>query len=408
MLKTAALVAISAVALYQVGIAVYIFTTLSIHSQGEFGSIIAVVNDLRFQYPVHFEMVNRVTKLPFPNNSAKRYYEEQKDFFLKAAEEFEIHPYWADNNAKEGMGFREVVTERVLGMYRQFQATGRMDYRLEKDRCAMIEFFRNNNIPHPAVKKMWYSKEAVIEDLKSGAIEKMVDNFPIFLKACHLTQQSSDGTFSIKTPAALKDNEENILKFINHRWDYRSRDVDRPWQDKGDKLTDALTPSYEIQEPFMQTGGNQMHVEGRVAVGLIEVRAEVMWGKVYLVNLDATTIFRRDGKIEDYTSFMGGVLHMPPEAGKRVSWLRDEGYIDCVIEVSERLAQAAHIEYVRVDVFIDKGDPKNCAVNEISLTSGYVYYGHEERMVNLWIDGLVNKRYKVFETDIPVHELKSV
>jgi len=409
-LKTAVLVAVGSVALYHIAIVTYIFTTLSSASHGEFGVIFARVNELRAAYPVHFEMVNRLTLLPIPNKTAQRYYESQKDIFRKAAENFEVHPYWAENNAKEGMEFREIIVERVLGMFRQFEATGRMDYRIEKDRCAMINFFRNNNIPHCEVKKMYYSKEEILDDFKSGKVAGMMDNWPIFLKACHLTQQSSDGTLSIKSPEHIKEDPDRITKFIEDKWVYRSRDVDRPWQDKGDKLTDALTPSYEIQEPFVQYHSQEgdMHIDGRIAVGLVELRAEVIWGRVYLVNLDATTIFTRDGNIEDYTTFMGGVMHMPPAGGPRVSWLRDKGYMDCVIETAERLAQTAHIEYVRVDIFVDKNDPKACVVNEISLSSGYVYYSHEDYMAKIWADGLANKRYKTFKTDTPVHELKSV
>ena len=119
-------------------------------------------------------------------------------------------------------------------------------------------------------------------------------------------------------------------------------------------------------------GCREYKMNGRVSVGLVEVRAEVIWGRVYFVNLDATTIFTRNGDIEDYTGFMGGVLHMPPTGGPRVSWVRDEGYLDCVINTAELIANRAHVEYLRVDIFLNRGNPNGCMVNEISLTSGYV------------------------------------
>jgi len=44
------------------------------------------------------------------------------------------------------MSFREVVTERVRAMHRQFKESGRMDYRIEKDRKTQFDFLRRNNI----------------------------------------------------------------------------------------------------------------------------------------------------------------------------------------------------------------------------------------------------------------------
>ena len=146
-------------------------------------------------------------------------------------------------------------------------------------------------------------------------------------------------------------------------------------------------------------------MNGRVSVGLVEVRAEVIWGRVYFVNLDATTIFTRNGDIEDYTGFMGGVLHMPPTGGPRVSWVRDEGYLDCVINTAELIANRAHVEYLRVDIFLNRGNPNGCMVNEISLTSGYVYFGHENYIARLWAAGLEKKSYKLLNSTTPVHEL---
>ena len=104
---------------------------------------------------------------------------------------------------------------------------------------------------------------------------------------------------------------------------------------------------------------------------------------------------------------MGAVLHRPGKASKRYTWIRDEGYLDCVIETAERVAQAAHIEYVRVDVFLDRSDPKGCQVNEISLSSGYAYYGHEKYMAKLWAGPLHAKSYKLFNSTKPVYELSS-
>jgi len=407
-LKSALWFGLGVAALYNVVATCYVFYVLMKASQGEFGSALAETDHLRRIFPTHFEYVNRLVVLPFPNYAAKRYYESQKDVFAEAASNFKLHPYFTNNEAKEGMTFREVLTERVKAMYRRLRDDDRMDYRVEKDRCALFEFLRRNEIAHPKVKKMWYSREEIVADVESGAAVELMENWPVFFKACHLTQQSSEGTYPISTREKFENKKDDLIDFINKKWVYRARDVDRPWQKEGDAITDVLTPSFLIQEPMQQSvdqSRGEYTMNGRVSVGLVEVRAEVIWGKVYFVNLDATTIFTRNGNIEDYTGFMGGVLHMPPEGGERVSWVRDEGYLDCVIETAELVANRAHVEYLRVDVFLNRGDPSGCVVNEISLTSGYVYFGHENYIAKLWAAGLENKTYSVFESNKPVYEL---
>jgi len=161
---------------------------------------------------------------------------------------------------------------------------------------------------------------------------------------------------------------------------------------------------------MIETGGDKPHapfvLDGRVAAGLVEMKVEVFWGRVYGMLLDGSTLFLRNSEVEDYTPFMGAVLHMPPKDKPRTAWIRDGGYLDCVIETAERVAHAAHIDYVRVDIFLDKGDPKGCAVNEISFSSRYAYHGHEQYMAKVWAGPLHDKLYKPFkDSATPVYEL---
>jgi len=76
----------------------------------------------------------------------------------------------------------------------------------------------------------------------------------------------------------------------------------------------------------------------------------------------------------------------------------------CAFTISEQLAQAAHIEYLRVDVFLDRGNPSGCMINEISLTSGYPYYGHGEYIAKLWSENM--GKSKVMESTQPVYKLE--
>lgn len=404
--KNAILLCISSVVIYNVVAFAYVINSLrGTLAEGEFGAVLALNERLMEVFPRHSLWVQNLVLLPLPNAKATRYYESQREVFEEAARNFEIHPYFELDDVKENLTFRQVVHKRIQTMYDQFIENGSMDYRLEKDRCAMFEFLSRNKIKHPKVAKMWYTREKMISDVTSGKVTKMMKNWPIFFKACHLTQRSSGGTFAVKDSEKYEEVTQDIVNFVNDKWVYRSRDVDRPWQKEGDAITDALTPSFLVQEPMQLSDGTKYAVDGRMSVGLVEVRAEVIWGRVYLVNLDASAIFLRDGNVENYAGFIGGVLKMPPEGNARINWVRDEGYLDCVIETSELLAKLAHVEYVRVDIWIDRGNPAGCQVNEISLSSGYVYYGHEKYMAKLWSKPFQTKDYKVFKTSKPVHML---
>ena len=423
-LPTVVAVAFLAFVLYHVAAMAYVIHSLTTAAKGPFGLTLAVNDALSEQFPMHTILLQKMVLLPIPNPGAKRYYESQRDFFLQAARDFELHPYWSTyNQATPDMNFRQVVTERIRSMYRQFKETHRMDYRLEKDRCAQFDFLRRNQIPHPMIRKTWYSQEQVLQDVESGAAVENLEHWPVFFKACHLTQRSSLGTFAVPSKQAFPKTKQDIMTWIKDKWDYRSRDVDRPWQAEGDALTDELTPAILVQDPMWETTETPAHTHlsknasspftlgGRIALGLVEVKAEVFWGKVYLMQIDGTTVFLRNGDIEDYTTFTGGVLHRPSKTASnnnpRTAWIRDEGHLDCVIEIAERTAQAAHIDYIRVDVFLDRGNPRNCAVNEVSLSSGYSYFGHEMYMAKMWAEPLDRKLYQRFNSTTPVYELVS-
>ena len=124
-LPQAIAVAVLAFLLYHAVAFTYVFYRLSQASKGQYGLTMAVNDHLSSQFPTHAVLVQKLVLLPLPNPAAKRYYESQRDFFLQAAQDFQLHPYWSTyNEATPDMEFRQVVTERVRSMYRQYQATG--------------------------------------------------------------------------------------------------------------------------------------------------------------------------------------------------------------------------------------------------------------------------------------------
>jgi len=204
---------------------------------------------------------------------------------------------------------------------------------------------------------------------------------------------------------------DGVVGFVEEKWRFRANDRDREWEAEGDQITDVLQPGFVLQSPMAQPSDPGLSwgvPEGeRVSVGLVEVRVEVLWGYAYLAHLDATAFYRRDGVSEDYSGFFGGVLHQPPSLGADRAWLATEGYLTCVFAAAERLARAAHIEYIRVDVFLERGNPDGCMVNEISLTSGYPYYGHGDYIAKLWSEPLRAKAYTLLESSDAVYDLSA-
>ncbi len=49
------------------------------------------------------------------------------------------------------------------------------------------------------------------------------------------------------------------------------------------------------------------------------------------------------------------------------------GYMNCIWDLAERVAQATHADSMRIDIFLSEGNPNGCTVNENSLSSGMVH-----------------------------------
>jgi hypothetical protein len=63
------------------------------------------------------------------------------------------------------------------------------------------------------------------------------------------------------------------------------------------------------------------------------------------------------------------------------------------------------IDYIRIDIFIRKGDPDGLVLNEDSLSSGIGhYYHHYLFLPKLWAEPHVKQVYKTFDNGIPVYK----
>merc|ERR1712178_498345 len=106
----------------------------------------------------------------------------------------------------------------------------------------MYSWLANNDLAICDVLGVWRDKEEFLAQLKDGrlAAHAKADEWPVFLKACHLTQSSSSGTINIASPEAMAQRAESLSEWVEQKWAFRANDFERPWVVEGNMLTDAL------------------------------------------------------------------------------------------------------------------------------------------------------------------------
>ena len=70
--------------------------------------------------------------------------------------------------------------------------------------------------------------------------------WPVFWKACHLTQSSSEGTRAIKKMPDAEQRAE-LVEWLKGKWDFRANDFERVWVATGNQLTQDITPGFLLQ-----------------------------------------------------------------------------------------------------------------------------------------------------------------
>lgn len=387
----------------------WMITSLAMASGGgRDGEVVAVADEIKTKLPLHFkgfQTFMAFTGSWYTNSHAKVYFEQQRPLFEAAATNFKLHRYFSTMVVPNKITWNNMIHERIKAFAQLQTAEGRDDFRVEKDRCAMYQFFKNNGLRIVEVLGQWSSQAKFVSELKDGSVANLTKAWPIFVKACHLTQSSSKGTRLLESADALEMQvaDNSMLNWVDTKWKFRAHDFERQWVKEGDQLTDSLQPSMLVQGPFQQPGFS-WKAHGRYAVGLLEFRVEVLWGRAYLAQLDGCMLFFRDGVIEDYSTPLG-FLKVPMYNTARVQWIQDEGYMKCVWELAEKAARATATEYVRIDLFLKRGDPNGCTINENSLSSGLLYWGHENYLAQTWAAHHTSKKYQLLDSNKPVYEL---
>ena len=345
---------------------------------------------------------------------AAAYYEEQRPLFEAAAKRFYLNQYFVDaarNFSGHDSSFYDLVEKRLHAMaalHKQNAAAD--DFRIEKDKCAMTNFFVRNQLPTPPLLRHWDDRESLLAELRSGAAVAKVAQWPVFLKFCHLTQGSAHSVRPVPSAKWLRDNLAEVEAWINHLWTFTANDWTRPWYASSNALTAAMVPGVLMQGPATLSkdyGSGKSYA--------VEAKVEVLWGRAYLAivspeGLDhVEPIVTRPGgnfTAEVYDNYLDLVTLHGHGLRKDAwyNWIIDEGHMQCVWALGERAAALMGIDEVRIDIFITRGDPDGCAINEDSISSGHPYGAHGPFLTKLWFEPHKRKWYRPYASKVRVYE----
>ena len=229
---------------------------------------------------------------------AARYRTEQRPLVLASARTFELHPsfvrddipvrsgafarLFAGRDAADGVVDDDDVTagashsffDAVWSRLRHMERTGREDFRIERDKCSMYEFFRANELPHPPVINIWRDLDAFFADVNAswGDLSQLIPSWPVFIKFCHLTQVptvtyrylplptvfikfchltqgSARSTRRIKSAEHLREGiaSGQFAAWARSKWEYVPDDSNRPWRLVSNRMTDKVKPGVMLQ-----------------------------------------------------------------------------------------------------------------------------------------------------------------
>jgi len=390
---------LAGVLLATVGPYAYIAIFLIISGSGSSGETLFVAEAMRQQFPSYFEAtVSFLSWLQGAENTyAVIYYEEQRPLLLKALESFTLHPYFVNADMPDSSDWKQLLHARMKHFRKYMEQHGRVDYYVEKDRCEMYRFYRGHGLPLLPIHGVWRDLDTLLAAVRDRSAFANVSASPTFWKACHLTQSSSYATRAMSKLPTTPEEIDELVDWLTLKWHFRANDVDRVWTEDGNALTDNIPPGFLLQAPFEEP----FTVKGRIAIGLPEVRVEVLWGRAYLALLDGVVMLLRNDHHQDFGDMRSMRSTPKLQSGH---WFFTEGHDRCVWATVETAAFAAGADSMRVDVFLNRARPAECIMNENSLSSGLVYWGHEDFMARLWAEPHVRSLYRVRDTQVSVLE----
>jgi hypothetical protein len=359
-------------------------------------------------------------------STAHIYYRWQRPKIMESARGYSLHWAFSQTNVTGAEELYDLMVKRRFeAMVANMELNPRRDdASVEKDKCEMYRFLQRNSLPHLSPSMEWHSLDKLNADLQSGEVFQNVTAWPVFLKACHLTmgvaagvarirQVEPDGTTTSSSTyqAVTKDHAvlsslPEIASWAGEKWKARPVDAGRLWQKPADELCSVLKPGF-----LLQPSVSLSRVEETNSATAMELKVYTMWGRAHLAMMvDANCLFirgSRDEKDAEYlpTDGLGSVLYLHKYIPSWIQsalphdsmqWIISEGHMACVWALAERVAKTMKIDELRVDIFLIRGKPASCLVNEISLSSGHGQSHFRSLWANMWAQPHLDKAYSLW------------
>jgi len=368
-------------------------------------------------------------------NTAGIYFRSQRPHFRAAARGYNLHWAFAQAAAPAStrVSYEDMVIRRFSSMTRNMEKWGRSDAMIEKDKCVMYRFFGRNGIKFAPILYDSFNRslDAFVNDIRSGHVFANVSSFPIFFKACHLTIGSIDGVLRVKNRSRtdqgwrykaksahngdLISTDEDLVKWVSTKWSTKAIDAGRPWEKAASALTEHLKPDFILQGPAKLS-----YVPERNIWMMFEIKTYVLWGRAFLGmvitdnDIPNSLVIRGQQDLDMELLPANGVssllyLHRFSSRHPDFQWLVDEGHGACVWPLAGAVAKAMRIDEVRIDIFVTRGSPKSCMVNEMSLSSGLGQGPFRDYIAKLWAEPHITRSFNVWgsATSKPVYMLGS-
>ncbi|KAL1500705.1 hypothetical protein AB1Y20_013352 [Prymnesium parvum] len=314
--------------------------------------------------------------------AARAYFWRQRPHVLRAAAEFELHPYWP--RATNGTAsFEALVGERAAAMAAALAADGRDDFVVEKDKCLMYAYLRRHCLPLAPVLRTWRGSPAEVRAALLGMAADGGVAWPLYLKMCHLTQGPEDSVRQLRSAAWTARHIDDVEAFVASKWARRAHDADRFLANAMDAITSGLRAGAMAQAAFSSPA---------------ELKVLVLWGRVYVayVMAELSGVLTREGLFERgcrACCVQQQALPTPLAAVPELAWIARERQLPRAWLLAETAAAAMGADQVRIDIFLRKGAPAALVVNEISLHTGAPLHFHAEFAALLWSQTGRYKRY---------------
>lgn len=358
-------------------------------------------------------------------NTASIYFRSQRSQFQAAAKDYSLHWAFAQGSKLDTAAIKYdiMVAWRFEAMVRNLKLYGRDDSMVEKNKCVMYRFFARNRIKFAPIlyDSLGRGKDVLMQDAKSKKLFANVSSWPVFLKSCHLTMGGADGVLRIKNVTNtdqrwVLDSEtmhrhikvQDIAGWLSAKWEMPALDKGRPWEESADILSEHLKPNFILQGPAQLS-----YVKKTGKHVMFEIKVYVLWGRAFLgmvisdqkkpESIDNTLVIRGRNDLDMELipkEGLGSIFYLhrfrTHDEGRHLQWLVDEHHGDCVWPLAGLAAQRMKIDEVRIDIFVTMGKPRECMVNEISLSSGFGQAAFRPYMGKLWAEYHVKRSYKIW------------